>query len=56
MGFRGKRRALHGLNGGIGLVAGLAGFVGNFYSDTTAIVLMLGIWIIGATLINVLTD
>jgi len=56
MDLRNKRRALHGLSGGIGVVAGLAGFVGGFYSVPTAIVLMFGIWIIGATLINVLTD
>lgn len=56
MNLRRKRRELHGLVGGIGLVAGLAGFVGAFYAPRTAIVAMFGIWIVGATLVNVLTD
>lgn len=51
-----KRRELHGLVGGVGVVAGLGGFVGGFYSVPTAIVAMFGVWIIGATLVNVLTD
>jgi len=51
-----KRRELHGLVGGIGVVALLGGFVGHFYSGGTAIVLGVGIWIIGATLVNVFTD
>jgi len=56
MKFREKRRELHGLVGGIGVVVGLAGYVGHFYSNTTTTVVMFGIWIIGATLVNVLTD
>ena len=55
MNLRNKRRELHGLVGGIGVVAGLAGYVGGFYSPATATVLMFGIWIIGATLVNVFT-
>jgi hypothetical protein len=56
MGLRNKRRELHGLVGGIGVVAGLAGYVGGFYPPATATVAMFGIWIIGATLVNVFTD
>jgi hypothetical protein len=56
MNFRSKRKELQGLNGAVGLVAGIAGFVGNFYTAQTAIVMMLGIWIIGSTLIILLTD
>lgn len=56
MNLRGKRRELHGLVGGLGLVAGLGGYVGRFYAPETATVAMLGIWIVGATLVNVLTD
>ena len=56
MNLREKRRELHGLVGGAGFVAGLGGFVGGFYSIPTAIVAAFGIWIIGATLVNVLTD
>lgn len=51
-----KRKELQGLVGGTGLVAGLAGLIGNFYAPSTAIVLMLGIWIIGATAVIVFTD
>lgn len=56
MQLRGKRRELHGLVGGVGVVVGLAGYVGQFYSNATATVLMFGVWIIGATLVNVFTD
>ena len=56
MNLRNKRRELHGLVGGVGVVAALAGFVGHFYSSGTAITLAFGIWIIGATLVNVFTD
>lgn len=56
MNLRNKRRELHGFVGGLGVVAGLAGFVGGLYSPATTIVLMFAIWIIGATLVNVLTD
>jgi len=50
MDLRNKRRALHDLSGGLGVVAGLA----RFYSIPTTFVLMFGIWVIGATLINLL--
>ena len=56
MKLRSKRNELQGLNGAIGLVAGLGGYVGGFYSYATATFLMLAIWIVGATLINLLTD
>ncbi len=51
-----RRRELQGLNGAVGLVAGLGGYVGGLYSNAVATFAMLAIWIVGATLINVLTD
>lgn len=54
--LKSKRRELQGLNGAVGLVAGLGGYVGQLYSYALATFLMLGIWIVGATLINLLTD
>jgi hypothetical protein len=56
MNFRQKRRELHGLVGALGVLAALGGFVGGFYSPTTAIVLAFGIWAVGVTLVNVFTD
>lgn len=56
MNLKGKRRELHGLIGGLGVVAALAGFVGHYFSTATTIVLTFGIWIIGATLVNLFTD
>ncbi len=54
MDWKNRKRPLMGLVGALGVVAALGGFVGGFYSPSTAIVLALGIWIIGATLVNVL--
>ena len=56
MEFRKRRRELQGLNGAIGFVVGLGGYVGGLYSNSVATFAMLAIWIIGATLINLLTD
>lgn len=56
MDLRSKRRELQAVNGAVGLVAGLAGYVGHLYSAALATFLMLAIWIIGATVINLLTD
>lgn len=56
MNLKSKRRELQGVNGAVGLVAGLGGFVGHLYSSAIATFLMLAIWIVGATLINLLTD
>ncbi len=56
MDLKAKRRKLHGLNGAVGLVAGLGGYVGHLYSYALATFLMLAIWMVGATLINLLTD
>ncbi|WP_299754955.1 hypothetical protein [uncultured Boseongicola sp.] len=44
------------MNGAIGLVVGLGGYVGHLYSPAVATFLMLAIWIVGATMINLLTD
>ncbi len=54
--LRSKRRELQGVNGALGFVAGLGGYVGNLYSYGLATFLMLAIWILGATVINLLTD
>ena len=56
MNLRHKRKELQGLNGAVGLAAGLGGYLGHLYSNDVATFLMLAIWIVGATLINVLTD
>ena len=56
MDLRNKRRELQGVNGAVGLAAGLAGYVGKVYSDGMATFLMLSIWIVGATLIILLTE
>jgi hypothetical protein len=56
MGLKHKRRELHGLVGVLGVLAALGGFVGRYYSVGTAIVAAFGIWAVGATLVNVLTD
>jgi len=56
MQLRTRRKELHGLNGAVGLVAGLGGYVGELYPNTVATFAMLAIWIVGATLINLLTD
>lgn len=51
-----KKKALMGLVGGLGTVAVIAGFIGGFMSPATTLVVALAIWIIGATLVNVVTD
>ena len=56
MDLKSKRRELQGVNGAVGLVVGLGGFVGHLYSPGLATFLMLATWIVGATLINLLTD
>ena len=56
MKLKSKRRELQGVNGAVGLVVGLGGFVGQLYSPALAIFLMLAIWIVGTTVINLLTD
>mgnify|MGYP004357276403 FL=1 len=54
--LKSKRRELQGLNGAVGLAVGLGGFVGQLYPASIAVFGALAIWIIGATLINLLTD
>lgn len=56
MNLKSKRNALQGLNGAVGLVLGLGGYVGGLYSYRLATFLMLAVWIVGATAINVFTD
>ena len=50
------RARLQAVNGAAGLVAGLGGYVGQLYSPALATFLMLAIWILGATIINAVTD
>ena len=56
MGLRSKRRELQAVNGAVGLVLGLGGYVGQLYSPALATFLMLAVWIVGATVINLLTE
>lgn len=56
MDLRHKRRELQGVNGAIGLAAGLAGYVGQLYSHGMATFLMFSIWIVGATVIILFTE
>ena len=56
MDLKGKRKALHGLVGAIGVAIAVAGFVVGFFSPTTTIVLCVAVWAIGATLVNVIAS
>ena len=56
MELRNKRRELQAVNGAVGLVLGLGGYVGQLYSTALATFLMFAVWIVGATVISLLTD
>ena len=56
MDLKSKRRELQGANGAIGVVAGLGGFLTPLYSPAMGVFFAFAIWIIGATMINLLTD
>jgi hypothetical protein len=56
MDFRTKRRELQAVNGAVGLALGLGGYIGQIYSNALATLLMFAVWIVGATVINLLTD
>ena len=56
MDLRNKRRELQAVNGAVGLVLGLGGYVGQLYSPALATFLMFAVWIVGATVINLYTD
>ncbi|MCC6984554.1 MAG: hypothetical protein IT535_14905 [Bauldia sp.] len=47
-----NRTTLYGLIFAIGLVLGLLGYVGRFYSSAIATILVAGTWIIGYALVN----
>lgn len=49
-----KKKALHGLVGGIAVVAAVAGFVGGMMSPGVTITVTAAIVIVGVTLVNVL--
>jgi hypothetical protein len=54
MDWKKRKTSLMGLVGGIGVVLLIAGIFGVGVSFVTGLVLALAVWIIGATLINVL--
>lgn len=54
MDWKKRKVPLMGLVGGIGVVLLIAGIFGVGMSFVTGLVLALAVWIIGATLINVL--
>jgi hypothetical protein len=56
MDWKSKKTPLMGLVGGLGIAAFLLGAVGGLYSPTLAIALAFVIWIVGATLVNVLSS
>jgi len=56
MSLRKKRNALYGVVGALGVVVGLAGYLGQYYSPLTATFLMLAVFILGPTLVNLFTD
>lgn len=54
--MRNKRREWMGVIGAAGVVAALAGFVGGLMSVGVTLTLTFGIWILGAVLVQLLTD
>lgn len=54
MDWKKRKTPLKGLVGGIGVVFLLAGIFGVGMTFKTALVLALAVWIVGATLVNVL--
>ena len=48
------RKAVGGLVFAIGLILGLIGFMTDAYSSTVAVILMLGVWLIGGALTAIL--
>ena len=54
--WKSKKTPLMGVIGGLGVVAFLGGPVAGFYSTGVAVFLAFAIWIVGATVINVLID
>lgn len=56
MDLRNKRRELQAVNGAVGLLLGLGRYVGQLYSAAISTFLMFAVWIVGATVINLLND
>ncbi len=56
MNLKPKKKALYGLVGAIGVSIAVAGFVGGVFSPRMTIVLAFAVWVIGATLVNVITS
>jgi hypothetical protein len=50
---RSQTKAIGALIGPIGLILGLLGYVGDVYSSSTATILMLGVWLVGGTLVRI---
>jgi len=49
-----NKTTLNGLVFAVGLVLGMLGFIGDVYSNTTAIILAAGTWFIGYAVVNIL--
>jgi hypothetical protein len=56
MDWKRKKTPLMGLVGGIGVAVFLLGAVGGLYSIGLSIALAFTVWIVGATLVNVLVS
>lgn len=56
MGLRHKRREWMGVVGALGTVVVVAGLIGGFFTPTTTIVLAFAVWVLGAVLVNLLTE
>ena len=56
MNLKPKKKALMGFVGGLGVVAFLGSILAGLDPVTTGLFIALAIWIIGATLVQVLTD
>lgn len=56
MNLKSRRKQLQGVNGAVGLAVGLGALIGHLYAPALAMFLMFAIWIVGATVINLLTD
>ncbi|WP_157772595.1 hypothetical protein [Pseudoponticoccus marisrubri] len=56
MDWRGRKKPLMGLVGGIGLAVAIGGLVGQWYAPGTAIAGALIVWIVGAMIVHVICD
>lgn len=54
MDWKRRKKPLMGVVGGLGVVLLLGGVIGGLYAPTTGLFLALAVWILGATLVNLL--